>query len=94
MVSTKTVANKVVTMGKGALLVAATLAVGVTQAQAEMLDTVKERGELKCGVNAGLAGFSHPNEKGVWQGLDVDLCRGVAAAIFNDPSKVQYSTQC
>lgn len=90
MVSKKTVGNKVFAMGKPALLVAATLAAGLSQAQAATLDTVKERGELKCGVNSGLAGFSSPDDKGVWRGLDVDLCRGVSAAIFNDPDKVQY----
>ncbi len=76
--------------GKTALLVAATLAAGLSQAQAATLDSVKERGMLKCGVNSGLAGFSIPDDKGVWKGLDVDLCRGIAAAIFNDPGKVQF----
>nr|WP_243454221.1 amino acid ABC transporter substrate-binding protein [Oceanisphaera pacifica] len=90
MMSINTVNSNKTTFRRNALLVAATFAVGITQVQAETLEAVHERGELKCGVNAGLAGFSHPDEKGVWQGLDVDLCRGVAAAIFNDPSKVQY----
>ncbi|MBM7454282.1 general L-amino acid transport system substrate-binding protein [Oceanisphaera litoralis] len=76
--------------GKTALMVAAALAAGLTQAQAATLDSVKERGVLKCGVNSGLAGFSIPDDKGVWKGLDVDLCRGLSAAIFNDPNKVQY----
>lgn len=76
--------------GRTAFLVAATLTAGLSQAQAATLDSVKERGELKCGVNSGLAGFSIPDDKGVWKGLDVDLCRGIAAAIFNDAGKVQY----
>jgi general L-amino acid transport system substrate-binding protein len=43
-----------------------------------------------CGVNTGLAGFSQPDSKGVWKGIDVDLCRGIAAAVFGDASKVRY----
>ncbi|WP_237711156.1 amino acid ABC transporter substrate-binding protein [Oceanimonas sp. GK1] len=58
--------------------------------QAATLDDVKQRGVLKCGVNSGLPGFSNPDDKGVWKGLDVDLCRGIAAAVFNDADKVQY----
>ncbi|WP_375057836.1 amino acid ABC transporter substrate-binding protein [Zobellella sp. DQSA1] len=76
--------------GKTALLVAATLAAGLSQAQAATLDSVKQRGVLKCGVNSGLPGFSNPDDKGIWKGLDVDLCRGISAAVFNDPDKVQY----
>ncbi|NHH99808.1 MULTISPECIES: amino acid ABC transporter substrate-binding protein [Oceanimonas] len=74
--------------GKAALLVAASLMAGTLQAAT--LDEVKQRGVLKCGVNSGLPGFSNPDDKGVWKGLDVDLCRGIAAAVFNDDGKVQY----
>jgi general L-amino acid transport system substrate-binding protein len=63
-------------------------AIGV--AQAGTLDTVKKRGELICGTSPGVPGFSLPDSQGRWSGLDVDLCRAVAAAIFNDPSKVKY----
>lgn len=69
-------------------LLAATLASGVQAA--ETLDAVKSQGMLKCGVSTGLPGFSAPDEQGNWQGLDVDVCRGVAAAIFDDASKVQF----
>ncbi len=55
------------------------------------LDKVKERGHLECGVHLGLPGFSSPDDKGVWRGLDVDYCRAVAAAIFGDPDKVKYT---
>jgi general L-amino acid transport system substrate-binding protein len=55
------------------------------------LDTVRSRGHLQCGVNTGLAGFSAPDSKGVWRGLDVDLCRAVAAAVFGDANKVRYT---
>jgi general L-amino acid transport system substrate-binding protein len=60
-------------------------------AQAATLDDVKARGALNCGVSQGLPGFSSPNDKNEWSGLDVDFCRAIAAAIFNDPSKVKYS---
>ena len=60
-------------------------------AQAQVLKTVKDRGQLKCGVNTGLPGFASQNDKGEWQGLDVDYCKAVAAAVFGDASKVQYS---
>lgn len=59
-------------------------------AQAETLKTVKDRGMLACGVSQGLPGFSNPDDKGNWTGLDVDVCRAIAAAIFNDPTKVKY----
>ena len=59
-------------------------------ASAQTLKTVKDRGMLSCGVSQGLPGFSSPDDKGNWTGLDVDICRAVAAAIFNDPSKVKF----
>ena len=55
------------------------------------LDAVKARGYLQCGVNTGLPGFSNADEKGNWTGLDVDLCRAVAAAVFGDASKVRFT---
>jgi general L-amino acid transport system substrate-binding protein len=66
------------------------LAVGVTSASAQTLKAVKDRGSLNCGVSQGLPGFSSPDDKGTWTGLDVDLCRAIAAALFNDASKVKY----
>ncbi|TCK29030.1 amino acid ABC transporter substrate-binding protein (PAAT family) [Ancylobacter aquaticus] len=59
-------------------------------AQASTLADVKARGMLKCGVSQGLAGFSAKDDKGQWSGFDVDLCKAVAAAIFDDASKVEY----
>jgi general L-amino acid transport system substrate-binding protein len=59
-------------------------------ATAETLKTVKDRGALSCGVSQGLPGFSNPDDKGNWTGLDVDICRAVAAAIFGDPTKVKF----
>jgi len=58
--------------------------------QAATLDDVKARGVLSCGVSTGLAGFSEKDEQGNWSGLDVDVCRAVAAAVLGDASKVQY----
>ena len=55
------------------------------------LDAVQKKGFVQCGVNTGLAGFSQPDSKGVWKGLDVDTCRAVAAAVFGDANKVRYT---
>ncbi|MBA4788226.1 MAG: amino acid ABC transporter substrate-binding protein [Rhizobiales bacterium] len=73
------------------LLAAGMLAMGATAAGAATLDDVKARGALNCGVSQGLPGFSNPDDKGNWAGLDVDFCRAIAAAIFNDPTKVKFS---
>ena len=59
-------------------------------ATAQTLKTIKDRGMLSCGVSQGLPGFSSPDDKGNWTGLDVDVCRAIAAAIFNDPSKIKF----
>jgi general L-amino acid transport system substrate-binding protein len=77
---------KVVVAGAAALVATA----GMAAAQTKTLDTVKQRGSLSCGVNVGLAGFSQPDDKGNWTGLDVDYCRAIAAAIFGDDKKVKY----
>lgn len=55
------------------------------------LDAVKARGYLQCGVNTGLPGFSVANTQGKWEGLDVDFCRAVAAALFGDSEAVRYT---
>ena len=55
------------------------------------LQAVRSRGFVQCGVNTGLAGFSLADSKGVWHGIDVDVCRAVAAAVFGDASKVRYT---
>src|SRR4051812_20525097 len=60
-------------------------------ASAGTLDDVKSKGFLQCGVNTGLIGFAQPDDQGNWSGLDVDFCRAVAAAIFNDPTKVKFT---
>ncbi|NVK19706.1 MAG: amino acid ABC transporter substrate-binding protein [Methylocystaceae bacterium] len=70
-------------------LVATAVTAGAASA-ADTLETVKARGELICGVSTGLPGFSLPDEKGNWTGLDVDTCRGVAAAVLGDATKVKF----
>ncbi|MBL1405654.1 MAG: amino acid ABC transporter substrate-binding protein [Rhizobiales bacterium] len=58
---------------------------------AATLDDVEAKGFVRCGVNKGLEGFSFQDAKGAWSGIDVDLCRGIAAAIFGDAGKVKYT---
>ncbi|MBW1979656.1 MAG: amino acid ABC transporter substrate-binding protein [Deltaproteobacteria bacterium] len=73
------------------LLVAVALVFTATMAQAgETLDAVKARGYLIAGVNGGVFGFSMPDEKGVWRGLDVDTARAIAVAVFGDANKIKY----
>ena len=62
----------------------------VSPGNAQTLKAVKERGVLNCGVSQGLLGFSNADDKNNWSGFDVDFCRAVAAAIFDDPSKVAF----
>ena len=80
-------------MKRAIFLFAAPVALGfcVGAASAQTLKTVKDRGALICGVSQGLPGFSNPDDKGNWTGFDVDFCRAIAAAIFNDPSKVKFT---
>ncbi|MEM7776693.1 MAG: amino acid ABC transporter substrate-binding protein [Pseudomonadota bacterium] len=76
---------------KRTLAVAAITAFSATSALAgASLDAVVKRGELICGVNTGLGGFSIPDSAGKWTGLDVDVCKAVAAAILKDASKVKF----
>lgn len=60
-------------------------------ASAATLDDVKKKGFVQCGVSQGLKGFSSPDDKGGWTGIDVDLCRAIAAAIFGDADKVKFT---
>ncbi len=61
-----------------------------TAVSAATLDDVKKRGMLNCGSNGQLPGFGLPDAQGNWTGIDVDLCRAIAAAILNDPNKVKF----
>jgi general L-amino acid transport system substrate-binding protein len=54
------------------------------------IEAIRSRGSLVCGVNTGLAGFAQPDSQGVWRGFDVDYCRAVAVALFNDANRVRY----
>ena len=69
---------------------AAALVIGAG-AQAGTLDDVRAKGFVQCGVSQGVPGFSNPDEAGVWSGIDVDVCRAVAAAIWGDADKVKYT---
>lgn len=60
-------------------------------ASAGTLDDVKDKGFVQCGVSQGLPGFSNPDDDGNWSGLDVDVCRAVAAAVFGDADFVKYT---
>ncbi|MGB7258166.1 MAG: amino acid ABC transporter substrate-binding protein [Pseudolabrys sp.] len=70
--------------------VAAALGFTASAASAQTLAAVKNRGTLNCGANGTLAGFGLPDAQGKWTGLDVDVCRAIAAAIFNDVNKVKF----
>jgi len=73
-----------------AFALGAVLCAGAARAQST-LEAVQKKGYVQCGVNVGLAGFSQPDSQGVWKGIDVDLCRAVAAAVFGDAAKVRYT---
>jgi len=73
------------------LVFIAGLGASASAASATTLDQVKQKGFLQCGVSQGITGFSSPDDKGNWTGLDVDFCRALAAAIFNDPQKVKFT---
>lgn len=62
-----------------------------TAASAGTLDDVKAKGFIQCGVTTGLAGFGAPNDAGEWAGFDIDFCRALGAAIFNDPQAVKFT---
>lgn len=64
--------------------------IGAVHAADSTLEQVKERGNLICGVSGGLPGFSSPDDSGVMQGIDADVCRAVAAAVLGDATKVEY----
>ena len=73
----------------GALLAIGALASVPAHAGAT-LDKIKKNGQVVCGVNTGLAGFSQADSNGAWSGLDVDICRAIAAAVLGDGNKVKW----
>src|SRR5947209_15163593 len=72
------------------LALAAAVAFAASAASAQTLNSIKSRGNVNCGANGTLGGFGLPDAQGNWTGLDVDFCRALAAAIFNDPTKVKF----
>ena len=74
----------------GATVLAVAFSGAAVAADGPTLAAVKAAGELKCGVNTGLGGFSLPDSAGVWSGLDVDVCRAVAAVALGDANKVKF----
>jgi general L-amino acid transport system substrate-binding protein len=73
------------------LALGAAVSIAAASATAATLDDVKAKGHIQCGVSQGLIGFSQPDDANRWTGLDVDFCRAVAAAIFNDPEAVRFT---
>jgi len=69
----------------------AVLGLSASVASADTLSDTLSQGYVKCGVNTGLPGFSSANQAGAWSGVDVDVCRAVAAAVLGDASKVKYT---
>src|SRR5512139_2028919 len=55
------------------------------------LESVRRKGFVQCGVTTGVAGFSTPDARGEWRGLDVDVCRAIAAAVLGDAKKVRFT---
>ena len=74
----------------GGLLASAAFAVSAPAFAGKTLDAIKARGQVVCGVNTGLAGFSQADSNGNWSGLDVDICRAIAAAVLGDGNKVKW----
>jgi general L-amino acid transport system substrate-binding protein len=83
--------SHVMKRGATALAFVLLLIFGTQAASAQAtLKAVQDRGQLVCGANGTLAGFGRPDPQGNWTGFDVDFCRAIAAAIFNDPTKVKF----
>lgn len=72
---------------KALVIGASLLCIGATAQAGETLDAVKKKGFVQCGVHTGLPGFGIANSQGVWTGIDVDLCKAVAAMVFGDATK-------
>lgn len=73
-------------------LLSATFAMPAVVHAGATLDAVKKNDAVKCGINTPFPGFANQDEKGNWSGLDIDVCRAVAAAIFGDPNKVKFTS--
>ncbi len=75
---------------RAALAAAALLGVSAAAPAGPKMDAVRARGQVVCGIHTGVAGFALPDSRGTWPGFDVDLCRGLAAVIFNDAARVRF----
>ncbi|MCG3728467.1 amino acid ABC transporter substrate-binding protein [Vibrio cincinnatiensis] len=82
-------ANKL-TLMTTIIAVSTSLTINNAQAASSTLDKVLAQGSLSCGVSTGLPGFSNPNAKGEWEGIDVEYCQALAAAVLGDKNKVKY----
>ncbi len=72
-------------------LAAASILLSMPALAGKTLDGIRARGQLVCGVNTGVAGFSATDSKGRWNGLDVDICRAAAAAVLGDSERSSTS---
>jgi len=75
---------------RGVAWATSAILIGAVAAPAQTLNAAKDRGAVSCGVSQGVVGFSSQGEDKEWTGIDVDFCRALAAAVFNDPSKVVF----
>ncbi|RRS05521.1 amino acid ABC transporter substrate-binding protein [Aquabacterium soli] len=81
-------------LAKSILVLTLVLTLGLSASLAhagKVLDGIKQRGELRCGVSTGVVGFSAPESGSRWKGLDVDVCKAIAAAVLGKPEKVNYT---
>src|ERR671934_1957119 len=78
-------------IGFAVAIAVAAAAITYERYDTQTLKRTLRRDAVLCGVNTGLPGFSAADEKGNWSGFDVDFCRAIAAAIFNDPTKVKFT---
>ena len=79
------------TLGAAIAAIAAAALASLPAHAGKTLDAIKARGQLNCGVNPSLPGFSAADSQGVWAGLDVDICKAIAATVLNDASKVKWT---
>jgi general L-amino acid transport system substrate-binding protein len=77
-------------IGFAVAIAVAAAAITYERYDTQTLKRTVRRDAVLCGVNTGLPGFSSADEKGNWSGFDVDFCRAIAAAIFDDPTKVKF----
>ena len=82
--------NRLKKLGFLSAAIAALAVVSIPAHAGKTLDAIKARGQVICGVNVGLAGFSGADSNGVWTGLDVDVCKAIAAAVLGDATKIKW----